>query len=275
MSENQISSSLIIGYGLLGASILRELKQKKRLIWATSRSHHKFKSIKEAGARPVQLDINEEATWKNLLLVKEPWLNIFVLVPPSQIELDSLKTFLSFLAGRGKCRLILSSSTVVYGTTQRLVDADSEVEINSERAERQYAIEQCFKDSIEEYKIVRLAGLYSKDRIVGRKAILENRRMDGKSGAWLNLIHVSDAARLLVMAMEMKTAGKIELASDGVPVRRLKYYTDLASFLSAKTPVFQNKESDKGEGRQCDSKLTMRRTGWQPLISDYKKGWLV
>jgi nucleoside-diphosphate-sugar epimerase len=275
MSENQISSSLIIGYGLLGAGVLQALRRKKQQVWATTRSDHKFEDIKESGASPLQLDMNIESTWENLLLLGEHWVNIFVLVPPSQIELDSLKKFLSFIRRRGKSRIILSSSTVVYGTAQRIVTADSEVEINSKRAERQYAIEQFFKDSIDECKIVRLAGLYSKDRVIGRKAILENRLMEGKGEAWLNLIHINDAARLLLMAMETGTAGKIELGSDGSPVRRGKYYTDLANFLSAKTPVFQNQESKKGEGRQCDSTVTMTRTGWQPRINDYKKGWLV
>jgi hypothetical protein len=274
MIETQQTISLIIGCGHLGSRVLSELESKGIQAWATSRKQVNAELIKNPETH-LLLDINNRETWKNLLPLTTAEIDVYFLLPPSQIELACLQDFVTLLGIWKIRRLVMSSSTVVYGSQSRLVDADSEVNIDTDRAERQYSIEQNIRSSGIELKIVRLAGLYASDRIIGKQAILDGQTLSGKGDSWLNLIHTTDAANLLIEVMASETASSIEMGSDGNPVRRANYYGDLADHYSREPPVFRNEETERGEGRRCDNSITVERTAWRAAITDYRKGWLI
>ncbi len=273
MADMNKYTPLIIGCGYLGIRLLKRLSTMRDQVWATTRTAGKMKDIKNVGGSPLLLDISDENSWVNLEVLTEAPLEIYFLLPPSQIELASLKGFLSFMQSHSIVRLLMSSSTVVYGSSSRTVDADSEVKIDSKRAERQYSVEQCFEKFEGDSRILRLAGLYSADRIIGRESIIDGKTQSGHGESYLNLIHASDAVELLINVMSSQTAANIELACDGKPVMRVKYYSDLAMHLSCEAPEFSEKLSERGNGRQCDNQLTLQRTGWTPIITNYKEGW--
>ena len=275
MSETQQALSLIIGCGHLGSRILNKLESKGIQLWATSRSRVNPGRITNTGTVSVQVDINKQDTWQNLASLIEYELDVYFLLPPSQVELAAIQDFVSFIGNWNIRRLVMSSSTVVYGARSRIVNANSEVNIDTARAERQYSVEQNMSSFGIGLKIVRLAGLYASDRIIGRQAIFDDQTLSGKGENWLNLIHTTDAANLLIEVMASETASSIELGSDGKPVRRAKYYEDLANYFSRSAPVFQNEKTERGDGRQCDNRITVERVAWRPEITDYRKGWLI
>jgi hypothetical protein len=274
MTEIQQTTSLIIGCGHLGSRVSSELESKGTQAWVTTRKKVNAELMKHPEA-VVLLDINNPETWKNLLPLTTDEIDVYFLLPPSQIELACLQDFVTLLGTWKIRRLVMSSSTVVYGSQSRLVDANSEVNIDTDRAERQYLIEQNMGSSGIELKIVRLAGLYASDRIIGKEVILDGQALSGKGDNWLNLIHTTDAANLLIEVMASETASSIEMGSDGNPVRRAKYYGDLANYYSREAPAFRNEETERGEGRRCDNSITVERTGWRAAITDYRKGWLI
>lgn len=273
MSTSKQSAVLIIGCGYLGMRLLSKLSRAGRQVWATTRNKEKSSLIQQAGATAALFDSNEPDTWDNLKVLAEQWLEIYFLLPPSQIEPASLNEFITRIQTWQVRRLLMTSSTVVYGRQTRTVDADSEVDIDSPRAKRQYAIEKTLGNYGSDARIVRLAGLYGPGRIIGRQAVIDGQVLPGKADSYLNLIHVDDAVELLVNIMASDTAAVIELGCDGVPVSRGQYYADLAEHLDCEAPSFLDNETERGRGRKCDKTITVQRCGWQPCYTDYRQCW--
>jgi nucleoside-diphosphate-sugar epimerase len=263
---NSVSSHLIIGCGYLGQRLLPLLNEQT--YWFTHRSQ-------TSDERALVLDINDESTWTNLdVLSEEKDLIVYFMVPPSQIDLELFPSFAHRINALNTKQCILVSSTVVYGNTDRVVDADSDVEIESERAKRQYQIEQVWLESNEDGFIVQLAGLYGPDRIIGQKTIMQGEAIKGDPEGWLNLIHVDDAAQLIKRVGEMDDPEMIELGCDGTPIKRKEYYAFIAETLDKPLPDFNVDDQTRGIGRRCDNKLTIERTGWHPEFKNFKEGLL-
>ena len=134
----------------------------------------------------------------------------------------------------------MSSSTVVYPSRGQLIDANSEVELDGARADRQFRLESIMRSIDADVKIVRLAGLYGPGRIIGKKSIENGELIRGSGDSWLNLVHVEDAAGLLMKVMGSDSAADVELGSDGRPVKRVEYYRELSNALACPTPVFDD-----------------------------------
>jgi nucleoside-diphosphate-sugar epimerase len=258
------NSHLIIGCGYLGKRLLPLLADE--VCWLTNRSN-------ASDPASLLLDINQETTWNSLdVLSDEQALTVYCMVPPSQIELTHFYSFVNRINALNTRSCVLVSSTVVYGNTDRVVDADSDVEIDGERAERQYKIEQAWLEGNENSCVVQLAGLYGPDRIIGRKAILQGEKISGDPEGWLNLIHVDDAADLIKRTGEMNEPELIELGCDGTPIKRRDYYAFVAETLKKPLPDFNTDNQTRGIGRRCDNKLTIERTGWNPEFKNFKDG---
>ncbi len=258
------SSHLILGCGYLGKRLLALLDNE--VCWYTNRSQ-------TSESHSLLLDINNESTWNNLdVLSDKQALTIYCMVPPSQIDLALFYSFINRVNTLNTNRCILVSSTVVYGNTNRIVDSDSDVEIDSERAERQYKIEQAWLESNEDSCVVQLAGIYGPERIIGKNSIMQGEAINGDPDGWLNLIHVDDAAHLIKRTGEIEQPEIIELGSDGMPIKRKDYYAFVAEALKKPMPDFIIDNQARGIGRRCDNKLTIERTGWHPEFKNFKEG---
>ena len=258
------NSHLILGCGYLGKRLLALLDNE--VCWYTRRTQ-----ISESHS--LLLDINNESTWNNLDdLSDEQAINVYCMVPPSQIDLALFYSFINRVNALNTKRCILVSSTVVYGNTDRIVDSDSDIDIDSERAERQYKIEQAWLESNEDSCVVQLAGIYGPERIIGRHSIMQGEAIKADPDGWLNLIHVDDAVHLIKRIAEIEDPEIIELGSDGSPIKRKDYYAYVAETLKKPMPNFNIDNQARGIGRRCDNKLTIERTGWQPEFKNFKEG---
>lgn len=269
---NPVSSHLIIGCGYLGKRLAGLLDGQA--CWLTHRTAQLLKATGKSKTHSLLLDINNEASWACLnVLSNKPGLMIYCLVPPGQIDAGTFTRFIKQLNHLGSRRCVLVSSTVVYGNTERMVDADSDVELDNERARRQYQIEQEWLANLNHASVVRSAGIYGPERVIGRNSIMNGDAIKGDPEGWLNLIHVDDLASLLIRMSELEQLEQIELACDGSPVRRRDYYSYLAELLNQAQPKFNQDSHSRGAGRRCDNKLTITRTGWQPQHSDFNGLW--
>jgi nucleoside-diphosphate-sugar epimerase len=91
--------------------------------------------------------------------------------------------------------------------------------------------------------ILRLAGIYGPDRIPRAESLRRGEPIDAPSDGFLNLIHVDDAARIVLDVERAAQAGRIALprtycVSDGRPPLRREYYGELARLLDAPPPKF-------------------------------------
>ena len=256
---------LIVGCGYLGQALLKRYSDKT--CWLINRGNKL--NLSSNNHEQISLDINDSSDWevfKSLEDTKD--LIVYFMIPPSKIDAEKFPAFIEQLDRLNIKRRILVSSTVVYGRQERIVDADSEVDLDSERAKRQYHFEQDWLNNSKTSMVVRMAGIYGQNRIIGKQTIETGDNLTGNPDAWLNLIHVDDAAALLECLAHHDRLSKVELGSDGVPLSRKKYYSTVAELLNKNLPDFKEKTNDKG--RCCNIKLTSERTGWLPTHTDIK-----
>lgn len=82
--------------------------------------------------------------------------------------------------------------------------------------------------------ILRLAGLYGPGRIPRQAALMAGEPIDAPQNGYLNLIHVDDAASVVLAAEKAPLSFPSGyLVSDGNPVVRAEYYAELARLLGA------------------------------------------
>jgi nucleoside-diphosphate-sugar epimerase len=91
--------------------------------------------------------------------------------------------------------------------------------------------------------VLRLAGIYGPDRIPRGDALRRGEPIDAPAEGYLNLIHVDDAARIVLDVEIAAAAGKIATpqtycVADGHPGMRRDYYAELAQLLEAPPPRF-------------------------------------
>ncbi len=260
----------IIGCGYLGHRL--KILLQGQVCYFTSRAATAVDADTHIGHSNLLLDINQPDCWNSLQsLQNEQSIIAYIMVPPSKIDIDCFPLFLQQLDSLPLTRRILISSTVVYGQTERDVDADTEVMIDSQRAERQYQIEQLWMQQCKQACVLRLAGIYGPGRVIGKQVINEQQRISGNAKAWLNLIHVDDAARLSLCLAGLPQPAAYELGCDGNPLLREDYYACLAELLQRPAPVFNICDMNSGRGRRCGNAVTVSRTGWHPVHTDINK----
>jgi nucleoside-diphosphate-sugar epimerase len=159
---------------------------------------------------------------------------------------------------------IYISSTGVYGqVTGGEVDEDSPCQPTREGGRACLAAEQVLKDSplADRSIILRLAGLYGPHRIPRSKDLLAGLPIDAPSAGWLNLIHVEDAARIVLLAEQNAEPPKLYVVSDGHPVVRGDYYRELARLLGAAPPRFVDPPADSPAAARAasDKRVNPRR----------------
>lgn len=264
------ATNLIIGYGYLGKRLL-QLSQDEEC-FVTNRTGNVGVNNSCQSIYSLILDVNNKSSWDNLDGLSEKRnINVYFMVPPRQIDRILFSRFIERL-NKLDCRsAILVSSTVVYGNVDRIVDADSEVHIDSERAERQHLIEHDWLAAISNGSIVRLAGLYGPERVIGKQGIANGDAVSGDPDGWLNLIHVDDGARLIKKISKMQQFYSIELGCDGRPIKRREYYSFLAQALNKEPPTFNYEITGRSTGRRCDNRITIERTGWLPEHIDFRE----
>lgn len=91
--------------------------------------------------------------------------------------------------------------------------------------------------------VLRLAGIYGPDRIPRAEALRRGEPIDAPADGFLNLIHVDDAARIVLDVERLAHAKKIATprtycVADGHPGYRRDYYAELARLLDAPPPRF-------------------------------------
>jgi nucleoside-diphosphate-sugar epimerase len=140
-------------------------------------------------------------------------------------------------------RLVYASSTGVYGGGDGdWVDEDTPAYPHHEAGRVCLDAENLLRNDTvfgARCVVLRFAGLYGPGRIPRRDAIVLGEPAVGDSDKFLNLIHVDDAARAAVAALESAAPGSIYVVSDDRPVTRREFYERVAAGLNARPPSFR------------------------------------
>ncbi len=288
-------AALIVGCGYLGRRLASALVAKDRTVYATTRDQAKTSALAALGVRPLILSVTQPVTYASLTpALQAASLDVYYLIPPGrsagsptprQVVLGGVAHIVKALRGSNVRRAVLVSSSAVYGQADGArVDADTQPQVNNERAELLLKGEALWLDAGPNYTVLRLAGLYGPGRIVGIQAVRDRAPLVGNPHAMLNLIHADDAVSLLLAMSDAPAPGRVELGSDGRPVPRIEYYRYLAQKLGVPAPEpmddltaaarlgLNAERLARSSNKALDNTASRRRTGWSPRFTDYRLG---
>jgi nucleoside-diphosphate-sugar epimerase len=159
-------------------------------------------------------------------------------------------------------RFVQISSTSVYGPAEGgWVDEDTPCKPQQEGGRACLAAEQVLAESpwAACAVVLRLAGLYGPGRLPRASDVRAGRPIPADPETWLNLIHVEDAAQVVLLAAEHPSPSPRYVVSDGQPVRRGVFYAELARLLGAPPPVFSVPSSDAPARSEGDKRICPQR----------------
>lgn len=298
-SDSNLPDALIVGCGFLGSVLAERLIANGSKVYGTTRDPQRARELAALHIKPLLVDVHQPITFAALRpALESDLLDVYYLLPPGQPRTNSARQgerqadpALCAIANACKAiegawihRAIMTSSTGVYGQSgDEVVSADTQPIVTSDRAQRLLHLEKLWMEQGSPFRVLRLAGLYGPDRIVGLDALKQGHPLVGNVQAMLNLIHVLDAADLLIALARADDAQSVELGSDGSPTSRITYYEYLADRLGIAPPRIVDDETAaemglsmrglrRASSKRCDPTPTASRTGWQPRYSDFRQG---
>jgi nucleoside-diphosphate-sugar epimerase len=111
--------------------------------------------------------------------------------------------------------------------------------------------------------ILRLAGLYGPGRVPFLKELRAGQPIPAPSHGYLNLIHVEDAAAVVIAAdrlPEFDDGPRVFCVSDGHPVERSEYYCEVARQIGAPPPRFIEPDPESPRTARATSDRRIRNT---------------
>jgi len=272
---------LIVGCGYLGREVARGWV-KSHSVFALTRSPHHAEELQRLGIEPILGDVMNPAA---LTALPEVDLCLYAVGfdrtathDKRSVYVDGLRNVLSTRRFR---RLIHISSTSVYGQdASETVNEDSpceptseggEICLDAERVVRKFfPITQSPTNANVTFDavILRLSGIYGLGRLIGRlDQLRQGQPQRGNPEAWLNLIHVADAAQVIQHIAETPPPSPLYLVSDARPLRRREFYAALAEQIGAPAPSFPD-AGDHSLNKRCDSSRVRRELGMTLIWPD-------
>jgi len=181
-------------------------------------------------------------------------------------------------------RLIYISTTGVYGSAAGgWVDEHSPTAPQREGGRASLEAERLIAGHplADQAVVLRMAGLYGPGRIPYQEKLRASQPLAVPAEGWLNLVHVDDAARVVVAAGRWATetdGPHCFCVSDGAPVVRGDYYRAVAQQLSLPSPRFAPPDANSPAAaraavsrRICNRKL-LQTLPIQLLYPSYREG---
>lgn len=240
-----MAAKLIFGCGYLGERVAQRWITAKHTVFATTRGPERAELLASRGIQPIILDVTKAFRLPNHLPPIDTVLFAVGFDRQSDqsidhVYVDGLRNTLSAIPHHIQ-KIIYISSTGVYGDAQaEWIDERTPCHPNRPGGKASLRAEQLLtQHSLASRRVIlRLAGIYGPNRLPKIKDILNNVPIEVSSSGWINLIHVDDAADVVVAADQFATAPALYNVSDGHPVVRMDFYCELARLLAAPPPRF-------------------------------------
>ena len=161
--------------------------------------------------------------------------------PPKTGESDTrLAHFLNQVGDTPK-RIVLISTTGVYGNSHgQWIDENTPTDPQTGRAKRRISAEQQIQkwaeDFQREYIILRVPGIYAKDRLPLERLKKNLPVVRASEAAFTNRIHADDLANICVKAMQSKLSGEVFNTTDGHPGTMVDYFNKVADYAGLQRP---------------------------------------
>jgi nucleoside-diphosphate-sugar epimerase len=268
VSQNVSPSTgkLIIGCGYLGQRVAERWLAAGHEVWATTRSAQQADEFARQGLRPIVADVLAPESLTNLPAVQSVLYAVgYDRTAGRSIEevyVDGLRHVLDALPGRIE-RFIYISSTGVYGSAQGdWVDEQTPCQPQRAGGRACWAAENLLAASRWQRQTIRLrmAGIYGPGRIPRRETLLAGEPIAAPAEGYLNLIHVLDAATVVLAADARAQPPGLYCVSDGHPAVRREYYECLARLAGAPPPQFVAPPPDSPAAQRAEANRRVANT---------------
>jgi nucleoside-diphosphate-sugar epimerase len=250
---------LIFGCGYLGRRVVQRWQAAGKEVAAVTRSASRAADFRASGIRAVLADVTSAAS-----LAKLPAASTVLFAVGHdrtaghairEVYVGGLKAVLDALPA-GVERFIYVSSTGVYAQHDGgWVTEDSPAlptRAGGEaclEAEQRLAAHPLGQRAV----VLRMAGIYGPGRIPRLADLRAGSALAATSEGWLNLIHVDDAADVVVAAAERAPLPRTYLVSDGAPVARREYYAELSRLAGTPPPTFVAPSPESPQAQRAES----------------------
>jgi nucleoside-diphosphate-sugar epimerase len=265
---------LIVGCGYLGRRVARLWRDAGDDVVALTRSAEHARELTTEGIEPLLGDVTDPATLSALpaaeIVLYAVGFDRHSGKSQREVYVAGLENVLRQIAPRVG-RFLYVSSTSVYGQTageeidERSVclptQPNGEVCLEAEQVVWRYFPKSAEGAGLQAANVLRLSGIYGPGRLLSRVAALQaGEPLTGNPDAYLNLIHVDDAAASVLACETRGRAAETYLVSDDQPIRRREYFELLARLSGAPRPRFApSSAEDTGTARLnkrcCNRKL--------------------
>jgi nucleoside-diphosphate-sugar epimerase len=242
---------LVVGCGYLGSRVAALWLAQNKSVAVVTRSAERARRLQADGYVPSVADVTDP---QSLINVRQlgPIDSVLYAVgfdraagqTMREVYVEGLRALLDALPTTVE-RIIYISTTGVYSQNDGgWIDENSECQPTRDagrvclEAELLLAQHALGSRAI----VLRLVGIYGPGRIPRRNELLSGQPVAAAADAWLNLIHVDDAARIVLAVEKQVRPPRMYLVADGQPVRRRDYYAEAARLLQAPPPVFSKEE---------------------------------
>ncbi len=277
-------AKIIFGCGYLGSRVAERWQAAGEEVYAVTRSSDRAREFVARGWRPIVADLAAGPSGLKLPVVDTA---LFCVghgrspsLPIEQAYPNAIGSALDALADN-LSKFIFTSSTGVYGQTDGgWVDENSPCEplrpggLACLAAEKLLASHPLGARAI----VLRLAGLYGPGRIPNAADVRSGRPIAAPASGYLNLIHVDDAATIVLAAAERAAPPRTYVVSDGQPVARRDYHAELCRLLGAPRPVFASPEPDSpaaqraGSDKRVDNRRMIAELSVRLAYPSYREG---
>ncbi len=258
-------TKLVFGCGYLGLRVAQRWLRARHQVYAVTRSRERANELQKLGLLPLVADVTEPASLHDL-----PGANTVLYAVGydrtagrsiAEVYVDGLRNVLMALpANTG--RFIYVSSTGVYGQSQgEWVDENSPCQPVREGGKACLEAEQLLAQRpwSQRAVILRLGGIYGPGRVPRRRDLEEGRAIAASENGYLNLIHVEDAANVVLAAeAAAETLGRFNV-TDGHPVLRGDYFRELTRLAGAPPPTFAPPTDARAERASTDKRVSNRK----------------
>ncbi|MTI88098.1 MAG: SDR family oxidoreductase [Balneolaceae bacterium] len=238
MNSKNKETVLIVGCGWLGKKLGKSLAETGYQVYGTSRSTENFSEIRKYGIHPIQLKLTKK---QNEILTELPLADSVVIsLSPGRGDdrqyypqiMSRLAQFLSKTNGQ----VIMYSSTSAYKNLKKVV-REEDATPNRESENVLLAAEGALREHCKDSVIMRLCGLYGKDRhpvkyLAGRSDV-----SDGE--APVNLVHSTDVVRATQLLIERNIRDEIFNVCGDCHPQKQHIYARIAEQLGLQKPTFK------------------------------------
>jgi len=251
---------LIVGCGYLGERLASRWLAAGSRVWGLVRTPSRLARLSAAGVEPIVADVAASLPLPALPEVDTVvWAVGFDRTAGRsyrEVHVDGLRRLLDALTGNP--RLIFVSSTGVWGR----VDGQRVDEATPPHPDREAGRVLLEAEALlgghpkGPGTVLRLAGIYGPGRLPRIDDLRAGRPLEADPDSWLNLIHVDDAAAVVMAVADHAEPGPLYVVSDGQPVRRRDFYARLADLVGSPPPNWIPPAADARGG---DKRVDPRR----------------